>query len=206
MSLTTPNQRASSEIENTGILLESDRNLPNVVSLVVGRPVIGSWWGHPKGRVIWAVMNELISRPDIVPTKLVSGKVTLVAQVLWPDLVAVGASLEDWQTRGLSKKEMTLLRLVEEKGEITSIEAKDRLGSTTGKAVLELERKLLIESEQFHTSKGFHAKRLRSWKRWSRKVKLSPELPSASLAKENFERILGGLNRKYGGHGGLPWE
>ena len=188
------------------MILESDRHLPSIVALVAGSPVTGSWWRHPKGRAIWAVLNEVISRPDIVPTKLVSGKVTLVSRVLWPDLVAVGTSLEDWQTVALTRKGRALLKLVEERGEITSTEAKETLGGPAGKAVLELERRLLIESEQFHTSKGFHAKKLQSWRNWSRNARLPSKVPSASLAKAKFERILSGLNRKYGGDGKLPWE
>ena len=73
-----------------GMLLESARGpLPNVAEMIAGQPIRGSWWGHPAGHAIFAALNSLAESPDIVRTRLVNGKVTLVHRRLWPALVRV---------------------------------------------------------------------------------------------------------------------
>jgi hypothetical protein len=73
-----------------GMLLESARGpLPNVAELVAGEPIRGSWWGHPRSHAIFEAINRLAESPDVVRTRLVNGKVTLVHRRLWPALVRV---------------------------------------------------------------------------------------------------------------------
>lgn len=75
-----------------GVLLQSARGpVPNVAELVAGEPIRGSWWGHPAHERIFTALNELADSPDVVRTRLVGGKVTLVHRRLWPALVRVGA-------------------------------------------------------------------------------------------------------------------
>ena len=61
--------------------------VPNVADLVAGETVKGSWWGHPAGHQIFAVLNELDESPNVVRLRLVKGKVTLVHRQRWPALV-----------------------------------------------------------------------------------------------------------------------
>src|SRR6476661_719678 len=71
-----------------GMLLESARGpLPNVAEMIAGEPIRGSWWGHPSGPTIFEAINRLADSPDVVRTRLVNGKVTLVHRRLWPALV-----------------------------------------------------------------------------------------------------------------------
>jgi hypothetical protein len=71
-----------------GMLLQSARGpLPNVAELVAGEPIRGSWWGHPAGHAIFEALNGLADSPDVVRTRLVKGKVTLIHRRLWPALV-----------------------------------------------------------------------------------------------------------------------
>ena len=71
-----------------GMLLESARGpIPNVAELVAGEPIRGSWWAHPMSDEIFAAVNLLADSPDVVRTRLVNGKVTLVHRRLWPALV-----------------------------------------------------------------------------------------------------------------------
>lgn len=71
-----------------GMLLESARGpLPNVAEMVVGEPIRGSWWSHPGSHAIFAEINRLADSPDVVRTRLVNGKVTLVHRRTWPALV-----------------------------------------------------------------------------------------------------------------------
>ena len=77
-----------------GMLLESARGpLPNVAELVAGEPIEGSWWGHRCSQAIFHALNVLADSPDVVRTRLVNGKVTLIHRRLWPALVRVADRL-----------------------------------------------------------------------------------------------------------------
>ena len=77
-----------------GMLLESARGpLPNVAELIAGERISGSWWGHPSSHVIFDAINALAESPDVVRTRLVNGKITLVHRRVWPALVRVADGL-----------------------------------------------------------------------------------------------------------------
>ncbi len=107
--------RVLREIRRRGLLLESDQEVP---SAIVGERVTGSWWGHKDGLLIFRVLKRLRSDPEVLVTKLVSGKVTLIHRELWPELLAISTSKERWQTKNLSQEANILLRMVEGNGEI----------------------------------------------------------------------------------------
>jgi hypothetical protein len=196
--------RVVAEFKRSGILLESDWKLPSVSSLVVGKPVRGSWWGHPNGRAVWRVLGDFCERRDVLATKLVSGKVTFVHRRLWPQILSIGVSQEAWQIDSLSFDARMLLHAVERKGKVRT----DTPGLTIGptaKAAMELERRLLVQSEQVHTERGSHAKILRSWTNWSKKVGLTGKVPNVQQSKIAFESIVGRMNARYFADGGLPW-
>jgi hypothetical protein len=58
-----------------------------VAELVVGEPIRGSWWAHPRSHEIFAVLSELTDSHDVVRLRLIRGKITLVHRRLWPALV-----------------------------------------------------------------------------------------------------------------------
>src|SRR5712692_11545294 len=187
-----------------GILLESDPRLPSVTGLVIGRPLRGSWWGHPSGRRIWRVLNKFCRRREVLTTKLVSGKVTFVHRRLWPQLLAVSTSKEEWQTASLSSEASALLRVVDRKGEIRT-DARKLSKRGIPSAARELEKRLLVQSEEVHTERGTHAKILRSWRNWSRRVGFTRKLPGVEKSKREFEKLLQSLNDRYDADGRLPW-
>ena len=77
-----------------GMLLESARGpIPNVAELVAGEPIRGSWWGHPSSHDIFEVLNALADSPDVIRTRLVNGKVTLIHRRLWPALIRLADRL-----------------------------------------------------------------------------------------------------------------
>jgi hypothetical protein len=77
-------------LERDGVLLESAKGpVPSVAELVVGEPIRGSWWAHPDGHAIFDRINELADHPDVVRTRLLGGKVTLVHRRLWAALVVL---------------------------------------------------------------------------------------------------------------------
>ena len=73
-----------------GVLLESAHGpVPSVAELVAGERISGSWWGHPSSHAIFDAINVLADSPDVVRTRLVNGKVTLVHRRVWCALVRV---------------------------------------------------------------------------------------------------------------------
>ena len=45
------------QLSSYGLLLQQDLRLPNVVALVAGEPLHGSWWSHPSGGTIFNRLN-----------------------------------------------------------------------------------------------------------------------------------------------------
>ena len=75
-------------VREQGVVLQSARGpLPNLADHVAGEPISGSWWGHPSGHVIFAVLTRLLGSSDVIATRLVDGKITLIHRRVWPALV-----------------------------------------------------------------------------------------------------------------------
>ena len=73
-----------------GVVLQSARGpVPNLAEHVAGEPIRGSWWGHSSGHEIFAVLTRVLDSPDVIATRVVDGKVTLVHRRVWPALVRV---------------------------------------------------------------------------------------------------------------------
>jgi hypothetical protein len=165
-------------LSTAGLLLVQDKRLLNVVTLLTGEAFSKSWWSHPKGRLIFAVMSDLSEHPDVLFSKLLNGKVTLVHRRLWPAFLSAAMANEPWQTRGLSSRAQQLLAsLHESKGPIKS----------SGPAVKELEVRLLAHARQVHTESGRHELLVEPWTVWSHRARVKP-LRNLSLAKEKLEQ------------------
>ena len=77
-------------VREQGVLLQSARGpVPHLAEQIAGEPIRGSWWGHPSGHEIFAVLNRLRASGDVVATRLIEGRVTLVHRRIWPALVRV---------------------------------------------------------------------------------------------------------------------
>jgi hypothetical protein len=77
-------------VREQGVVLQSARGpVPNLAEQIAGEPIRGSWWGHPSGREIFAVLGRLLESGDVVATRLVEGKITLIHRRVWPALVRV---------------------------------------------------------------------------------------------------------------------
>src|SRR4051794_28866792 len=73
-----------------GVVLQSARGpLPNLAELIAGEPIRGSWWGHAAGHEIFAALTRLHASGDVVATRLVGGRITLIHRRVWPALVRV---------------------------------------------------------------------------------------------------------------------
>ena len=211
MAATNHFKHVFSKILSFGFLLESDLKLPSVCTLITGAPLRGSWWSHPLAQTIFQVNEKLEDHPDVLLTKLVSGKVTFVHRDLWPEILAIGTAHEPWQIEGLPAAARALLKTVEKSGVLRT----DQMGQTTspdsvknkaGDAARELERKLLIHAEQIHTESGAHAKLLETWEHWSKRTSFAGPAIQADQAKRSLEGRVGKLNDEFGGTARLPWN
>jgi len=75
-------------VRERGVVLVAARGpVPRMTEVIAGEPITGSWWGHPKGSEIYAVLGTLTDSDEVLVCRAVRGKVTLVHRRLWPALV-----------------------------------------------------------------------------------------------------------------------
>jgi hypothetical protein len=149
----------------------------SLVTEVAGGPVKGSWWGHPRGRVIFAIGTALEASRDVLACKLVEGKVTFVHRTLWPALLRVvnDPAWHEDAAGDLSRGAAKLLAEVEKCGRL------ELPGKADAAKRKELEVRHLVVSSSEHTAEGKHAAVLQSWQRWAASAKVAA--PRMTLAK-----------------------
>ena len=201
-------QLVLAKLKELGLLLLTDAKLPSVAGLVAGEPVRGSWWAHPDAHAIFGVGETLSEHPDVTTAKLLAGKVTFVHRKLWPALVGVGAAKEPWQLERLSEDARSLLEWVEREGAIrTDRVQRGREGRRKiGEMARQLEKSLLLHSEQIHTESGAHAKSLESWEHWMERVGLVGgrlEVKESKARLEDAARAVGAATKVFPR---LPWR
>lgn len=187
--------KALKVLDKWGVLLLQDLALPSLVGLIVGKPLKGSWWSHPKGNDIYSTAEALGDHRDIASIKLISGKVTFVHRRLWPKIIVIGRSREPWQMDKLSREAKALLARVDKQSRVRA----------SGKSAKILQQRLLVASQEVHTESGAHAMELMTWKVFAkeRKVKLSKQ--SLTGAKKDVRELVDKLNTEFGGKGRLPF-
>ena len=83
----TPHQ-ALAFVRKHGVVLESAAGpVPSLAEGVVGAPVRGNWWAHPRSHEIFAVTRAVRDSDDVLVCRLVEGKITYVHRRLWAPLV-----------------------------------------------------------------------------------------------------------------------
>ncbi len=202
-------RKVLSQLNKHGFILLSDSKLPNITTFVAGQPIRGSWWGHPKGHDIFRVVCQIAEHPDVAVTKLISGKITFVHRKLWPALLAIATARDAWQMNGLSRKARNLLQIVDRKREIRADQlpkSPKTSRSPWRQAVRELEERLLVYAEEFHSETGAHAKRLESWQHWAKRIGLALVRLTLENARKDFEKIIQKLNSEYNTNARLPWK
>jgi hypothetical protein len=143
---------------------------PGFVSLVraiTGAKVSGSWWGHPKGKLIYAITTKLEDHADVLACKLAGGKATFVHRTLWPALLRVVTDAR-WRKAKLDELTPRVVAVVKRAERLGSSQLEKTL-SAREKALLEKSALLLVSSE--HTKTGAHATVLRRWRSWARAQK-----------------------------------
>lgn len=185
--------RVLDALSRSGLLLKQDKRLPNVVTLVTGESLHSSWWSHPEGRLIFAVLLELSEHPDVLFAKLLHRKVTLVHRRLWPAILAAATASEPWQMSGLTPEAQKLL---------TSVNHSKIPIQSHGQAVKELELRLLVHTEEVHTESGRHETTLEPWAVWARRSAVEP-LRSSLLGRQQLEEAVLALGAL---PSALPWS
>lgn len=165
-------------IARHGLILLHDAKLPSATACIAGAPIHGSWWGHPKGKLIFETLTRM--EDTVAWAKLVFGKETLVHRRLWPALIAVAGSRQAWQWRGLPADARALLERVR-RGPVRTDERRAARGRKLSVIATELERRLLARATSEHTESGHHARFLETWQAWGRRQRITKEdLPSAT--------------------------
>lgn len=190
-------ERVLAELKKYRLLLQIDACLPNICASVAGAPVRGSWWAHPRSQEIFRIACALADHPDVLVTKLISGKITYIERELWSAVVIIGRARDPWQIEPLSRAARMLL-------DETDL-APTRTEKQNAEAATELERSLLVHVEEVHTASGAHARRLETWEHWLRRTRYVVPDISPELAKLTLENIVQRLNDQFKGQGSLPW-
>jgi single-stranded DNA-specific DHH superfamily exonuclease len=189
------------QLQELGLLLLSDANLPSVSGIVTGEKLRGSWWAHKQGQTIFAISEMLEDHTDVLITKLISDKVTFVHRELWGRIYSIGVAREDWQLKNLSAAAKLLLQAVDAEGTLGT----NNLGKNLGrKPARELELRLLVHAEQKHSESGAHTKVLETWDTWAERAGFRAKAQSAPAARRFLEQRLAQINMN-NGYGTLPW-
>ena len=175
-----------------GLLLQQDKRLPSVIGVIVGGPLAGSWWGHPRGRHIFRCLQQFLAHPDVLVTRLIGGKVTYLHRKLWPAFLAVAAATEPWQRRKLSPEGRQLLRRLKTGSVVRA----------SGRPAKELQERLLAYAEEVHTEAGRHEIVLQPWSVVQDRLGPLPKL-GAPEARAELERAALALSARAAS---LPWR
>jgi hypothetical protein len=197
-------------LERYGLLLEHDKALPSVTSIVAGEPISGSWWGHALGHQIYDLIGRLEQRSGRLSTKIINGKVTYVHARLWPAFLSIAQADPAARLSAVSADAAALHATVHKHGPLRadSERVPSALRSATGelsKAIRALEGRLLVHSDSLHTESGAHVKVLRSWPQWCSEHSVRVPAVAVGEAKKELAAALGALCKDSGLVPKVPW-
>jgi hypothetical protein len=87
----TPRQ-AIAFVRKHGVVLEAAAGpVPSFAEAVVGAPVRGNWWAHPRSHEIFELTRAVRDCEDVLVCRLVAGKISYVHRRLWPALIRAAA-------------------------------------------------------------------------------------------------------------------
>jgi hypothetical protein len=76
-------------VREHGVVLVSARGpVPTLTHAIAGEAIRASWWGHPQGKRICAVLSEVSGAPEVLVCRLVDDKLTLVHRRFLPRAAA----------------------------------------------------------------------------------------------------------------------
>ncbi len=162
-----------------------------------GVPSLHAAVGDPtKANLLFRLGKALRASPEVVALRLWEGKMTFVAQRLWPEVyrVVMEPSRRRSALAGLSGDARAMLEGIEREGEVRLAQhafAKERET---------LETRLLVQASDVHDEdEGRWLSLLRSWRRWA------PDGVKALAAELSFEDALRALSSPEGLGPTGPW-
>jgi len=191
-------------LSSDGLLLLLDSSLPSVATIVSKKKIKGSWWAHEDSHKIFTVSEMLADHPDVLVIKLLSNKVTFVHRELWQTIYSIAVSRDEWQLKGLSKDAKQLLKRLDQVGFLDTHKLDKSTGTKPGNVARELEARLLLTSQQVHTSSGAHAKLLETWDAWAKRIGYKVRAKDSDAARLYLEQRV--LSIENGMRATLPWS
>jgi hypothetical protein len=175
-------ERLEAELERMGFLLEHDKTLPSATTLIAGQPIIGSWWGHPRGHEIFAVLGELAKGAGALCVKLLNAKRTYVHPRLYAAFFSLVEATRADALGACSPPARELFELTERRGVVrmADIAAVVPVKAATA-AIRELDERCLVRVDSEHTASGKHEKTLESWTSW--RARHAPDIQIAGPAE-----------------------
>ena len=192
------------KLSQDGLLLLFDSFLPSVTTIVTKQKIKGTWWSHADSHTIFAVSEMLEDHADVLITKLISNKVTFVHRELWQRIYSVGVARDEWQLKGLSDEARKLLKKLDQIGFLDTNKLDKSFGVKPGDIARELESRLLLHSQQVHTSSGAHAKLLETWNAWANRIGYKVRAKDSAAARLYLEQRV--MSIENGNSATLPWS
>jgi hypothetical protein len=198
------------QLDEYGLLLLQDAQLPSITTIVAGGAIRGSWLADSHAHGTYDVLVALEDHADVLFTKLLAGKVTMVHRRLWPAVLATATARAAWQFEAMSSGAKWVL---EEVDRLTSVQT-DLLSPPLGmlrhrgeipRAARELERRLLVHATEIHTPSGKHAKVLQSWARWAAELPFKVEQVPEAAGRRQLEEAVARLNAEFAASAKVPW-
>jgi len=100
----TPEQ-AIDFVRTHGVVLASGKGpAPRLAEAIVGGPIKGSWWAHPKSHEIFRIFSVVGESSEVLVCRLVAGKITFVHRRLWPALLRAASHFSARQLAKVSQE------------------------------------------------------------------------------------------------------
>jgi hypothetical protein len=75
-------------VRRHGVVLEAANGPePSLAAQIVGEPITGSWWRHPKGHEIYELTQKIRDSKAVLVCTLSRGRITYIHRRLWPAFV-----------------------------------------------------------------------------------------------------------------------
>ena len=180
-------REAFARLKKQGLLpLTTCGSLTGLTELVAGKAIKGSWWAHPRGKLIFRIASALEDDGDVLVVKLVHGKQTFVHASLWPALLRVVLAPE-WRKTAIASlrpDDRSLVAIIERRGTPKYLVSKlaKRADAITVK-------RLLVHVRQEHSEAGHHQTIAQSWRAIRVRAKFKG---SASEALKELSHRAGG--------------
>jgi hypothetical protein len=201
-------ERIEREFERIGLLMRHDAELPSFTALATGAPIAGSWWADPRCHEIYDLLQEFAAGAGTLSAKIINGKITYVHARLWPALLTIAQNPAPERLRNLSRPGRLLRERVHSQTSVRADELRKSGFATTaeiGKAIRELELKLLVHTDAIHTESGAHAKVLTTWAAWASERDVATAKMSFPAATTELGRAVAALCAHSRRKPKLPW-